>query len=74
MSSHVLVASSTAHAFENMRSSDQIFAIIFFSTHVSNVSGITEGLTKVVCDVGGDGLCPHMAVVTLEYSVHTLGL
>ena len=59
---------------ENTRSADQIFALLVVATHVSNATGITKGQTKIVCDVGGDGLCPHMAVVTLVHSLHRLGL
>jgi hypothetical protein len=55
---------------ENTRTADQIFALLVVATHVSNAGGRTEGQTKIVCDVGGDGLRPHMAVVTLVHSLH----
>src|SRR5450631_4251243 len=60
--------------FENTRTADQIFALLVVAAQVSNAGGRTEGQTKVVCDVGGDGLRPHMAVVTLVHSLHRLGL
>ncbi len=59
---------------KNMRSADQIFALLVVATQVSNAGRRTEGQTKDVCDVGGDGLRPHMAVVTLVHSLHRLGL
>ena len=60
--------------FENSRSADQIFALLVVATHVSNAGRRLKGQTKVVCDVGGDGLRLHMAVVTLIHSLHRLGL
>ena len=60
--------------FENTGSAGQAFALLVFATQVSNAGRRTEGQSKVVCGVGGDGLRPHMAVVTLVHSLHRLGL
>ena len=59
---------------ENTGSADQIFALFVVATQVSNACRRPEGQTKVVSDVGGDGLRLHMAVVTLVHSLHRLGL
>jgi hypothetical protein len=48
----------------------QIFAVLVIAKQVFNASRITEGQTKVLYNVGGDGLRPHMAVVTLVHSLH----
>jgi hypothetical protein len=60
--------------FKNTRSADQIFTLLVVATQVSNAGGRTEEQTKVVCDVGGDGLRPHMAVITLVHSLYRLGM
>ena len=48
---------------------DQVFALLVVATQVSNAARITKGQTKIVCKVGGDGLRPYMAVVTLVLSL-----
>jgi hypothetical protein len=55
---------------ENARSADQIFTLLIVATQVSNACKRLEGQTKFVCDIGGDGLRPHMAVVSLVHSLH----
>jgi hypothetical protein len=55
---------------KNTRSADQIFALLVVAMEVSNACRIPEGQTKFVCDVGGDGLRLHMAVVSLVHSLH----
>ena len=60
--------------FENAGSAVQVFALLVFAMQVSNAGRGMEGQSKVICDVGDDGLSPHMAVVTLVHSLYRLGL
>jgi hypothetical protein len=56
--------------FENTRSAEHIFTLLVVATQMPNAGGRTKGQTKIVCDVGGDGLRSHMTVVTLVHSLH----